>query len=74
VKPFALGALSRIRQHVGRDVDTVDVEAGVQQRDQDAPGAAPDVERRLFRLHVRLQELGLRGIEPLLGQYRATSP
>ena len=46
-QPLAGGFGATVLHHVRRDVAPVDVEAGAEVRDQHAPGATGDVERRL---------------------------
>ena len=60
-----LGALAAQRQHVGRDVAAVDVEAGPEIRQEEAPGPAGGVERGLTFLDEppEVVDLGARVVE-----------
>ena len=56
---FARRRLATQREHVLGDVAAVDIEAGSEIREQQAPGAAGDVQSRLPRFDVPLEVLDL---------------
>jgi hypothetical protein len=64
---LALGRLPTEREHVGRDVGAVDVQAGPEVRKEQASRPARDVERRLACLDERAEVVDLRAGEVELG-------
>lgn len=66
-QPFAHRAFAAEREHVRRDVAAVDVEAGVQIRDQQPTRPAGDVECGLPGLDERAEEVDLGAVEVELG-------
>ena len=61
LQAFGCGPVSTEREHVGREIAAIDIEAGRAERQQDAPSAAPGIERGVpVFLHERsvVRDLG----------------
>jgi hypothetical protein len=69
-----LGELPAPSQHVRGEVGAVDVEPGLEERDQHAAGPARHVERRLPGLDEGAEELDLRPALVELAHHFATRP
>jgi len=70
---LALAPLAAEREHVLRDVHTFDVETGLEPRDEQAAGAARDIQGGLAALDEALEVVDLRpfGVElgPVAGDH-----